>query len=93
MFLDFGGKAQEAGPEPAPSPFATESLVGRLTRLAGILRVCCAGGQGTDVGRAVKVLEKLKQVRSSSAPRSSVRRAITNAVPGPGGGDRIRPGQ
>jgi hypothetical protein len=34
--------------------------VDRLTRFAGILRVC--GGEGGDAARAVKVLDKLVQV-------------------------------
>lgn len=67
VFLQYDGKVRGAKTKPAPSVFATEGLVERLTRLAGILRVCCGGGLGADVGRAVKVLEKLKQVRLRSS--------------------------
>lgn len=42
--------------------FAEESLVDRLTRLGGILKLCCAEGAAADTERAVKVLDKLTQV-------------------------------
>jgi hypothetical protein len=53
-------------PRPSTSSgaaFAEEKLVDRLTRFAGILKVCCSDGAGADIPRAVKVLDKLTQVR------------------------------
>lgn len=56
-------------PRSSVGGFAEETLVDRLTRFAGILKVC--GGEGGDVARAVKVLDKLAQVRRAAGVASS----------------------